>query len=238
LLDLIQTQISRPPGRLAQALRTHALPFHYLSRIPCHSVVRMQHTPNAVNFSTVDNMREPRKRAPRRLDAAGLWELALKALAARACSSGELRQKLLARAERLEDVDATLARLKEYRYLDDRRFAENYAAARLENQRLGKNRVTQELRRRRVAPAVAEAAVQRTYRQVDEVVLIEEFIRRKYRGASPADLFQDDKQLASAYRRLVRAGFTSGNVIRALKRFAANPELLDQFEPPAETGEE
>ncbi len=182
-------------------------------------------------------MRQAGKRTPRLLDADGLWELALKALGARACSSGELRQKLRARAARLEDVDATLARLKEYRYLDDRRFAENYAAARLENQRLGKNRVTQELRRRRVAPSLAEAAVQRTYQQIDEVALIEEFIRRKYKGTSPVDLFQDDKQLASAYRRLMRAGFGSGNVIRALKRFAANPELLDQFEPPPETDE-
>ena len=67
---------------------------------------------------------------------------------------------------------------------------------------------------------------------------IEEFIRRKYRGTSPGELFQDDKQLASAYRRLMRAGFNSGNAIRALKRFAAHPELLDQFEPPPETSEE
>ena len=70
-------------------------------------------------------MRQRAKRTPRLLDADGLWELALKALGARACSAGELRQKLRARATNLEDVDATLARLKEYRYLDDRRFAEN-----------------------------------------------------------------------------------------------------------------
>src|SRR6266852_4023644 len=183
-------------------------------------------------------MRQRGKRTPRPLDAGGLWELALKMLGGRACSSGELRQKLRARAARLEDVDTTLARLKEYRYLDDRRFAESYAAARLENQRLGKNRVSQELRRRRVAPALAEAAVDRTYRQVDEGALIEEFIRRKYRDASRDDLFRDDKQLASAYRRLIRAGFSSGNVIRALKRFAADPELLDQFEPPPDAGNE
>jgi hypothetical protein len=36
----------------------------------------------------------------------------------------------------------------------------------------------------------------------------------------------------------LRAGFGSGNIIRVLKRFAANPELLDQFEPPAESGQE
>jgi len=183
-------------------------------------------------------MRQRGKRPPRPLDAGGLWELALKALGTRACSTGELRQKLRARAANPEDVDATLARLKDYRYLDDHRFAENYAEARLENQRLGKNRVTQELRRRRVAPALAEAAVEKTYGQTDEVALIDEFLRRKYKSTPPSELFQDDKQLASAYRRLMRAGFNSGNAIRALKRFAAHPELLDQFEPPPETGEE
>ena len=174
----------------------------------------------------------------RRLDADGLWEFALKTLGARACSGGELRQKLAQRAARLEDVDTTLARLKEYRYVDDRRFAENFATARLENQRLGKNRVSQELRRRRVAPALAQTVVDKAYKNVDEAALIEEFIRRKYRDTPREDLFREEKQLASAYRRLLRAGFGSGNVIRVLKRFAANPELLDLFEPPAESGQE
>jgi hypothetical protein len=40
--------------------------------------------------------------------------------------------------------------------------------------------------------------------------------------------------MASAYRRLLRAGFRSGEVIRVLKKFARNPELLDEWEPPAE----
>jgi len=178
-----------------------------------------------------------RKKSPP-LDADGLWELALKALAVRACSTGEVRQKLLARAARTEDVEATLSRLKASRYLDDRRFAESFAAARLENQRIGKMRVSQDLRRRRVAPSLAEASVQKAYAGVDEAKLIEEFIRRKYREAAREGLFRDQKDLGSAYRRLMRAGFNSGNVIRALKRFAADPELLDSFEPPVENEED
>jgi len=174
----------------------------------------------------------------RKLDANGLWELALKALGAHAHSIGELRQKLLVRAERVEDVEVTLARLREYRYLDDRRYAENFAVARLENQRFGKIRVSQELRRRRVAPALADAAIEKAYGQTDEIALIENFIRRKYRTAARTEVFRDDKQLASAYRSLLRHGFSSGNVLRALKRFAANPELLDQWEPPPDSPEE
>jgi SOS response regulatory protein OraA/RecX len=107
----------------------------------------------------------------------------------------------------------------------------------LENQRFGKHRVVRDLLRRRVAPALAESTVGKTFQQVDEVVLIEEHIRRKYRDTKRGGLFKQEKDLASAYRRLLRAGFSTGNIIRVLKRFAANPELLDDFEPPAEPEE-
>ena len=61
--------------------------------------------------------------------------------------------------------------------------------------------------------------------------LIEDFVRRKIR---PKTSFEDPKELASAYRRLVRAGFASGNVISVLKRMAKDAELLDRIEPPEE----
>jgi hypothetical protein len=119
-----------------------------------------------------------------------------------------------------------------------RRFAENFAAARLENQQFGKHRVVRDLLRRRVAPALAESTAGKTFQQVDEVALIEQHIRRKYKDKKRVGLFKEEKDLASAYRRLLRAGFSTGNIIRVLKRFAANPELLDGFEPPAEPDEE
>jgi regulatory protein len=174
---------------------------------------------------------------PPRLDAAALWDYAVRTLAARAHSSGELRTKLERKAQKRSDVDATLARLKEYRYLDDRKFAESFAAARLENQQFGKNRVLRDLRERRVAPAVAERTVAKVYEQTDEAALIESYVRRHYRSASRDNLFQGEKELAAAYRKLLRAGFSSGNIIRVLKRFAREPDLLDQFEPPVETEE-
>jgi len=51
-------------------------------------------------------------------------------------------------------------------------------------------------------------------------------------------LFQEEKALASAYRRLTRAGFRTGEIVRVLKKFAKNPELLDNFEPPEELDED
>jgi regulatory protein len=176
-------------------------------------------------------------RKPRPLDADALWSYALKALAGRAHSTGELREKLRRRAARAEDVDTVLDRLKQDGYLDDRRFAESYAAARLSSDRFGRGRVVQDLRQRRVAPALAEHAVREVYQDVDEQALIDEWIRRKYRLAPREGLFEEEKDLAAAYRRLLRAGFKTGEILRALKRFARNPELLDDFEPPIEEPE-
>ena len=174
------------------------------------------------------------ERKVRKLDANALWEYALKVLAGRAHATGELREKLRRRAERAGDIEGVLARLKDHGYLDDRRFAESFAAARLTNDRQGRTRVIRDLRQRRVAPALAEKTVQQVYQGVDEAALIEEWIRRKYRQTPREGLFQEDKEVASAYRRLLHAGFRTGEIVRVLKRFARNPELLDSFEPPEE----
>ena len=175
-----------------------------------------------------------KERKRTKLDSAALWEYALRVLGGRAHSTGELREKLRMKAELIADVDPTLARLREYGYLNDRRFAENFAAARLENEGLGKTRVLADLSRRRVAPAVAQQTVGKVYEEVDEQRLAEDFVRRKFRMASKETLFQGGKEMASAYRRLVRAGFRSATVVAVLKKFARDPDLLDGFEPPEE----
>jgi regulatory protein len=194
----------------------------------------MGHPPHQFPFSVYSEgeNRAVRERKILRLDTEALWEYALKTLSMRAHSIGELRQKLAGRAARKDDVDVILARLKEHRYLDDRRYAEGFAAARLTNEGLGKSRVIGELRRRRVAPSLAGSTVEKVYEGVDEEALIEAWIRRKYRATPRESLFQEDKDLASAYRRLLHAGFRPGNIVKILKRFAKNPDLLDTFEPP------
>ena len=171
---------------------------------------------------------------PRRLEAGQLWNYALKILGGRAHSTGELREKLRRRAAKAEDVEPMLGRLKDYGYLDDRRYAESYATARLNNDKLGSARVVRDLRQRRVAPGLAEKSVSQAYRDVKEEELIEDWVRRKYRLAAKESLFQEDKDVAGAYRRLLRAGFRGGDILRVLKRFARNPNLIEEFEPPEE----
>ena len=174
------------------------------------------------------------ERKPRLLEPDALWNYALKLLGGRAHSTGELREKLRRRAAQAAATDEVLARLKEHGYLNDQKFAESFAAARLANDKLGRMRVVRDLRQRRVAPALAERTVRTVYQGVNEEALIEDWVRRKYRLASRESLFQEDKEMAAAYRKLLRAGFPSGPIVKVLKRFAKNPDLLETFEPPEE----
>jgi regulatory protein len=164
------------------------------------------------------------------LDAEALVNYALRLLGGRAYSTGELREKLRQRAERPESVDEVLSKLKGMGYLDDRRFAENYAAARLENEGFGKMRVLRDLRQRRVAPNLAEQVTERTFQSTDETELIEAFLKRKFRGKQLSTFLKDEKNLAAAFRRLRYAGFSAGASIRVLKRYASQAEELEGME--------
>ena len=170
------------------------------------------------------------KRPPQLLDREKLRNVALRALGGRAHSIGELKEKLRRRAQSEEDVEAVLAQLKENGYLDDRRFAENYASARLQNQGLGKMRVLRDLRQRRVAPKLAEQVTEQTYGQTNEAQLIEEFLQRKYRGKQLGAFLSEEKNLAAAFRRLRYAGFSAGQSIRVLKRYASQADTLESLE--------
>ncbi len=164
------------------------------------------------------------------LNEAGLFDYALKALGARAMSTGELREKLKRKAEKAGDVDSVVAKLKDYGYLNDRQFAEMYASRRLENEGFGKARVLSDLRSKRVAPVVAERAVNQTFTGTDEVDLIERFLARKYRRTPLAEVLAEPKGLASAYRKLRTAGFTHTNSMRVLKRHGKDAEALDALD--------
>jgi regulatory protein len=145
-------------------------------------------------------------------------------------SAGELREKLRRKAEGPADVEHVIAKLKEYGYVNDAQFAETYASARRDSQGFGKMRVLSDLRRRRVAPTTAEKAVATAYEGVDEVTAIEQYLQRKYRSKKLNEFLAEEKNLASAYRRLRYAGFSSGASIRVLKRYAAQADELEDLE--------
>lgn len=164
-----------------------------------------------------------------KLDEKSLWEYALRVLSQRAYSAGDIKQKLFKRAQSAQDLNAVLTKLQEYGLVDDRRFSEAFASSRLQNDGFGRFRVLNDLRRKRVAPAVAETAVNQAFTGTDELQLVEQFLKRKYRNIDLRQFLKEEKHLASAYRRLRMAGFGSGNSMTVLKRYSQRVE--DWSEP-------
>src|SRR5260370_40879602 len=115
---------------------------------------------------------KPARTKPR-LSGEALWDFAVKTLAARAYSTGELRRKLIQKAERAADVDEAISRLRDYGYLNDRRFAESYAGFRLEDEGLGTARVLRDLRHRSVCAGLADDAVSHVYEKWRVVEVVE-----------------------------------------------------------------
>jgi regulatory protein len=164
------------------------------------------------------------------LDLEGLMSYAARALSARAYSISELQTRLKKRAARQADVNEVLDRLKRGGVLNDRRLASSFAEWRRENQGMGKQRVMRDLMNRRVAPAVAREAVDAAYEGADEPAMILAFLERKFRGKDLGALLQDQKHLASAFRKLRGAGFSTGNSIRVLKKYAAEAEQIEEID--------
>ena len=177
------------------------------------------------------------RRKPKQLDAQGLLNYAAQLLGTHALSSSEVRVKLKLRAENPEDIEPAITKLKDLGYLNDTKFAASYANWRRDNQGFGKMRVMRDLMTRRVASAVAEKAVGEAFQGADEVTMIEAYLERKYRGRNLGVLLGEEKQLASAFRRLRTAGFSTGNSIRVLKRYAAQAEELESLDEPEEPAE-
>lgn len=132
------------------------------------------------------------------------------------------------RAAHPPDVDATIARLEDIGYLNDRRFAENFAASRVANEGFGRMRVLNDLRARRVTAALAEEAVEQALEGKSEAELIHSYIERRMPSIAAGGRIEEERKLANAYRRLRRAGFASGPILTALKGLAARPELLEE----------
>ena len=169
---------------------------------------------------------------PKPLGRDALMSYAAQTLASRALSVAELRTRLRRRAENPDDIDEVVAYMKENGYVSDQRFANAYTEWRRDNQGFGKARVLRDLLARRVAPSLAKEAVEEAFEKVDETKMIEDFLARKYRGKDLGALLKQEKHLASAYRRLRTAGFSSGTSIRVLKRYAAQAEQLEGMEEP------
>ena len=165
-------------------------------------------------------------------DESSLYEYAVGALARKMRSVAELKRLLRQRVAADEAgetlVDLVIARLKEQKYLNDSAYAAAYSSYRKENQRFGRLRVVTDLKARGVHGDVITKAVSAAYAGANEEKLAREYLRRK-RIKKPADA----KDAARIFRTLTRAGYTSRTIIRILKQWDVEDEVLTALESEA-----
>ena len=164
-----------------------------------------------------------------KLDASQLKDYAARLLASRALTSSELRRKLRSKAARLADVDELMESLCGYGVVDDRRLASSFAFNRAESGSMGSRKALAQLRAKGVSPSVAQAAVDEAYQGRDETKMVEDYLARKFRSKNLPELLTDKAKLASLYRRLRTAGFSSSASIRALKRLSSEAAALENM---------
>ncbi len=165
--------------------------------------------------------------APRKVSSEqDLYALALSALMRRAHSIHEMKDYLARRANDPDQIAPIIARLRESRYLDDARYAADYARQHAQSRRQGRFRIARELRGRGVPDQHIEAALDAVFAETDESSLVRARLKRRL---THLKLPLDQRKLASLYRSLLGAGF-SADIIRAELRNATRGDLPDLAE--------
>lgn len=131
---------------------------------------------------------------------------AVKLLAAKPRSVGELRERLLEKNWTNEHiVDGVMEKLKEYKYLDDRQFAKDFAVSKLRQKPIGKRRLKQTLSQRKLDNDTVEEAIASAFEKMPEAELIDRAIEKRLRIKGKPETRDDTKKF---YDHLLRQGFS------------------------------
>lgn len=172
---------------------------------------------------------EREERAPRSIDPEKMrertFQRAIKLLAAKARSIAELRGRLLEKDWTNEEtVEAVIARLKDYGYLNDEQFAYSYASSQIRQKPVGKGRVKRALALKQVEAAAAETALEQVFNENSEEKLIERAIEKRVRLRG---IPKDKSETKSLFDHLLRRGFAYELVIKKVKEIS-----LPNFDEP------
>ena len=133
------------------------------------------------------------------------FERAVKLLAAKPRSIAELRQRLLqGRGTDRATVDLVISRLREYGYLDDEKFAFSYAALKIKQRPIGRRRLEQDLKFKKVDKEIAADALELAYAETPEEDLIDRAIEKRLRTRGRPSTRVEAKSL---FDHLLRLGF-------------------------------
>jgi regulatory protein len=138
----------------------------------------------------------------RRTESERAIDLAYKAVARRDLTVAELRARLERKHVPPEAIDDAVAELEETGFLNDARYARQFAEDKRELEQWGTERIAQDLRRRGIAPQLIDAAVA-THDRDSELRTALLLLRERYPKAP-----RDDRERDRAWQMLVRRGYS------------------------------
>ena len=144
---------------------------------------------------------------------------ALRMLARRPYSLAEMRRALERKYPDSDQVGTAIARLRELHYLDDKKFAEQYASSLVRNRAFGRQRIRRELKAKLVDYRQIDPALSQAFEETSEHALLEQTLDKKLRTLH---LPLTRAKLASLCQSLMRRGFRGGDILNAVRR---RPEL-------------
>jgi regulatory protein len=130
---------------------------------------------------------------------------AVKLLAAKPRSIGELRERLLEKAWTNDEiVNRVIAKLEEYGYLDDQKYAGDLALSKLRQKPQGKRRLQQAMSQKKLDRETLDGAIQSAFEKMPETDLIDRAIEKRLRLKGKPETRDDTKKF---YDYLLRQGF-------------------------------
>lgn len=133
---------------------------------------------------------------------------AVKLLAAKPRSIGELRERLLEKNwTNAEIVERVIVKLEEYKYLDDQQFASDLAVSKLRQKPQGKRRLLHSMSQKKLSKENVDSAIKAAFEKLPETDLIDRAIEKRLRLKGKPETLEDKKKF---FDHLLRQGFEYG----------------------------
>lgn len=122
-----------------------------------------------------------------------------------------LRQKLADAEYPQICIDDAVAYVRKYHYLDDERYASNFV--RFSQEKMSRGQIRQKMMERGIARDIADRVLEEEYKGNEEAQIAALLVKRHYDPQC-----KDQKEFQRTYQFLLRRGFKSSDILRAMKQ--------------------
>ena len=150
---------------------------------------------------------------------------ALKLISFKDRTEKELKDRLSEKGYEENEIEETVEFLKEYKYLDDEKYAKSLCIDCVNIKKWGKSRIFSELMRRGIPREIADAAVAEN--ACDEGSVIAEEIKKRFKNSDLGNL----KERSRIFSYFARRGFSPSQIRGAINEVCSFEDIIpdDEF---------